>query len=144
ALCMISGTAAKTSTRGVVTPVRSSKIGLPLCLRIDSISSAVADGLTPRSTAAAPAACGDACDVPAYVDRRPPRPSDVIQMPGASRSSVAFELLKQAILSAAVAGALHFPPLYGPMSASYTAPTEIASCTHAGAPMFVAASLPLQ
>ena len=131
--------------RGVVTPLRASTIGLPVLFSSDSISSGVAVGLRAISTAAAPAACGVACDVPAYVDVPPPRPSDVMSAPGPRRSSVAFESLKQATWSAAVVLSWQEPNANKPTLPSYTAPTDTAASTHAGAPIsFAEASLPLQ
>jgi hypothetical protein len=62
---------------------------------------------------------------------------EVVGAPGAKRSVVELLLLKQATWSAWVVGSMQSRMETGPTSASYTAPTEIAFATQAGADIWV-------
>ena len=66
------------------------------------ICAGVSSGLHSNISAATPAATGDACDVPRYVDVVPLSPSESIGAPGAAMSIRAGVLLKHVILSKAV------------------------------------------
>src|SRR5688500_5153743 len=97
------------------------------------MASTVSVEFTSRRSAAAPATCGVACDVPLNDDVEPFRPDDRIVAPGARMSNVVLASLKQVTRSATGV------PSHdnGRGFESYTAPTEIALRMQAGEPIVV-------
>src|SRR5262249_38420553 len=74
----------------------------PVDCSADLMRSGERPGFAWRSSAAAAAAWGDACDVPRNVEAPPPRPAAVIGAPGASRSTLLLLFEKQGTWSARV------------------------------------------
>ena len=94
--------AALTSMRGVTILLRAWVIGLPELRMRASVSSTFSDGKAARSTAAAPATWGVACEVPDMV-----MPAAVMFTPGASKLRNEAEFEKQATLSASDVASVH-------------------------------------
>src|SRR5687767_4587420 len=79
--------AAERLIRRRVRPFLRSVTGTPVFWSAVTMALGVRPGFTCRSTAAAPATCGVACDVPPSVRVPPPGPDEVDSAPGASSST---------------------------------------------------------
>ena len=90
--------AASMFRRGVVTPLRASETGVPVAVMRATVCSRVSEGCAKRSSAAAAATWGAACEVPAIC-----MPAAVMKAPGASMVRKEALLEKQGIMSGAEA-----------------------------------------
>ncbi len=100
-------TAASASRRGVTTPFRGSVIGAPVSRRRPSIAEGDIPGRTWRRRATAPAAAGDAADVPAKVVAPMPFPATTQKAPGARIERFVEEFEKQTTWSGTAGASVH-------------------------------------
>src|SRR4051794_29345918 len=94
--------AASTSIRGLVSPLRGSRIGTPVDWSAVRILETLAPGADWRRIAKAPVTCGAAIEVPLNTAVPPPGTEDVIDDPGASSERKGAEFEKLDTVSALV------------------------------------------